>query len=76
MKKNRLVNPLYEKRLTETNILRGYQTVFIIFHDHDDSDITIVFKLKYIITKWRNVTLVKEKCRLVIRKYTFSKQIN
>lgn len=50
--------------------------MFIIFHDHDDSDITIVFKLKYIITKWHNVTLVKEKCRLVIRKYTFSKQIH
>ena len=73
----------YESRLLqcglttlETRRLRGDQIeVFKIVNGYEDVDRNMFFKLKDSRTRGRKVALVKEQCRLDMRKYSFSKWV-
>ena len=60
----------------ETRRLRGDQIeVFKILNGHENIDRNIFFSLKKDnITRGHKVTLVKDQCRLYIRKYSFSQR--
>ena len=73
----------YEKRLkecglttSETRRLRGDQIeVFNILNGYEHIDRTILFSLKKDNeTRGHEITLVKDQCRLDIRKYSFSQR--
>ena len=57
----------------ETRILRGDQIeVFKIVNGYEDVDRNMFFKLKGSRTRGHKTALVKEQCRLDMRKYSFS----
>ena len=50
--------------------------MFKILNGYEDDDRNMFFKLKEgIITRGHKATLVKEQCRLVMRKYSFSQRV-
>ena len=74
----------YENRLLqcgltilETKRQRGHQIeVFNIVNSYEDVDRNVFFKLKEgSRTRGHKATLVKEQCRLDIRKYSFSQRV-
>ena len=74
----------YESRLLqcglttlETRRLRGDQTeVFKIVNGHEDVERNMFFKLKEVgRTRGHKAALVKEQCRLDMRKYSFSQRV-
>ena len=72
-------NRLLECGLTklETRRLRGNQIeVFKIVNGYEDVDRNMLFKLKEgSITRGHKAALVKEQCRLDMRKYSFSQRV-
>ena len=72
----------YEERLKECSLttletmrLRGDQIVFKILNGHENIDRNIFFSLKKDNrARGHEVTLVKDQCRLYIRKYSFSQR--